>query len=51
MADAAGVAGPMGNAVTNEFARAIADGQADGFGPMPASFVAAMNGVAPTAPD
>ncbi len=51
MADAAGVANPMGNAVKNGFALAIADGRAAEFVPMLASFVAAMNGVALTRPD
>lgn len=45
MADAAGVANPMGNAVKNGFALAIAGGRAAEFVPMLATFVAAMNGV------
>ena len=45
MADAAGVANPMGNAVKNGFALAIADGRAAEFVPMLATFVAALNGV------
>ena len=45
MADAAGVANPMGNAVKNGFALAIADGRAAEFVPMLATFVAGLNGV------
>ena len=45
MADAAGVANPMGNAVKNGFALAIAGGRAQEFVPMLATFVAAMNGI------
>jgi 3-hydroxyisobutyrate dehydrogenase-like beta-hydroxyacid dehydrogenase len=45
MADAAHVANPMGNAVKNAFALAVAAGGAEDFVPMLATFVGAMNGV------
>ncbi len=45
MADVAGVANPMGNAVKNGFTLAIASGRAAEFVPMLATFVAGMNGI------
>lgn len=45
MADAAGIANPMGNAVKNAFTLAIAGGQAAEFVPMLSTFVAGLNGV------
>ena len=45
MADAAGVANPLGNAVKNSFALAGGAGQLDKFVPMLATFVAGVNGV------
>jgi 3-hydroxyisobutyrate dehydrogenase-like beta-hydroxyacid dehydrogenase len=46
MAEAAGVANPMGSAVKNYFALAEAAGRGEDYVPMLADFVAAMNGVA-----
>jgi len=45
MAEAAGIANPMGSAVNNYFALAEASGRGEDFVPMLADFVAAMNGV------
>lgn len=45
IADAAGIANPMGNAVKNAFTLAIAGGQAAEFVPMLSTFVAGLNGV------
>lgn len=45
MADAAGVANPMGNAVKNAFGLAVAAGKGQDFVPMLAENVAAANGV------
>jgi 3-hydroxyisobutyrate dehydrogenase-like beta-hydroxyacid dehydrogenase len=44
MADAAGVANPLGNAVKNAFALAVARGGAEDFVPMLATTVAELNG-------
>jgi hypothetical protein len=44
MADAAGLANPMGNAVKNSYALAVARGGADDYVPMLATAVGAMNG-------
>jgi 3-hydroxyisobutyrate dehydrogenase-like beta-hydroxyacid dehydrogenase len=44
MADAAGIANPMGNAVKNSFAGAVAKGGADDFVPMLTEAVAKANG-------
>lgn len=44
MADAAGIANPMGNAVKNSFAGAVAQGGADDFVPMLTEAVAKANG-------
>jgi 3-hydroxyisobutyrate dehydrogenase-like beta-hydroxyacid dehydrogenase len=46
MAEAAGIAIPMGSAVKNYFALAEAGGRGEDYVPMLADFVAAMNGVA-----
>ena len=45
MAEAAGIANPVGSAVKNYFAFAEASGRGEDFVPMLADFVAAMNGV------
>jgi 3-hydroxyisobutyrate dehydrogenase-like beta-hydroxyacid dehydrogenase len=45
MADAAGVANPMGNAVKNAFGLAVATGKGQDYVPMLAENVAAANGV------
>jgi 3-hydroxyisobutyrate dehydrogenase-like beta-hydroxyacid dehydrogenase len=45
MAEASGVANPMGSAVKNYFALAEAAGRGEDYVPMLADFVAAMNGV------
>jgi 3-hydroxyisobutyrate dehydrogenase-like beta-hydroxyacid dehydrogenase len=45
MAEAAGVANPVGSAVKNYFALAQASGRGEDFVPMLADFVAALNGV------
>jgi len=45
MADAAHLANPMGNAVKNAFAMAVAAGHAEDFVPMLATFIGALNGV------
>jgi 3-hydroxyisobutyrate dehydrogenase-like beta-hydroxyacid dehydrogenase len=45
MAEAAGIANPVGSAVKNYFALAQAAGRGDDFVPMLADFVAALNGV------
>ena len=44
MADAAGLANPMGNAVKNSYALAVAAGGADDYVPMLATAVAKLNG-------
>jgi 3-hydroxyisobutyrate dehydrogenase-like beta-hydroxyacid dehydrogenase len=46
MAEAAGIANPMGSAVKNYFALAEAAGRGEDFVPMLSDFVAAINGVA-----
>jgi 3-hydroxyisobutyrate dehydrogenase-like beta-hydroxyacid dehydrogenase len=46
MAEAAGIANPIGSAVKNYFALAQASGRGEDFVPMLADFVAALNGVA-----
>jgi len=45
MADAAHIANPMGNAVKNAFAMAVAAGGAESFVPMLPTFIGALNGV------
>jgi 3-hydroxyisobutyrate dehydrogenase-like beta-hydroxyacid dehydrogenase len=45
MADAAGVANPVGNAVKNAFAMAVAAGGAGDYVPMLATFIGRLNGV------
>lgn len=45
MADSVGLANPMGNAVKNNYALAVARGGADDYVPMLATAVGAMNGV------
>jgi 3-hydroxyisobutyrate dehydrogenase-like beta-hydroxyacid dehydrogenase len=45
MAEAAGVANPVGGAVKNYYAMAVADGRAEDFVPMLSDFVARLNGV------
>jgi 3-hydroxyisobutyrate dehydrogenase-like beta-hydroxyacid dehydrogenase len=45
MAEAAGIANPMGSAVKNYFALAEAAGRGEDYVPMLADFVAAMNGI------
>ena len=45
MADAAGVANPVGSAVTNTYAAALAAGKGEEFVPMLSDFVAAASGV------
>ncbi|MFZ4531825.1 MAG: NAD(P)-dependent oxidoreductase [Alsobacter sp.] len=45
MADAAGIANPVGNAVKNSYAYAVAAGKADHYVPMLASAVARQNGL------
>jgi 3-hydroxyisobutyrate dehydrogenase-like beta-hydroxyacid dehydrogenase len=52
MADAAGIANPMGNAVKNSFALAVNAGRGDDYVPMLSDVVAGLNGVslAPDAP-
>ncbi|MDJ1158375.1 NAD(P)-dependent oxidoreductase [Chelatococcus sp. SYSU_G07232] len=47
MADAAGLANPLGNAVKNSFALAVAAGRGDDYVPMLADIVADLNGIAP----
>ena len=44
MADAAGVANPVGAAVKNSFAMAVAGGRGQDFVPMISDFVAEQNG-------
>ena len=45
MADAAGIANPVGNAVKNSFAVAVAAGGPDDYVPMLPTFIGAVNGV------
>jgi 3-hydroxyisobutyrate dehydrogenase-like beta-hydroxyacid dehydrogenase len=45
MAEAAGVANPVGGAVKNYYAMAVADGRGEDFVPMLSDFVARLNGV------
>jgi 3-hydroxyisobutyrate dehydrogenase-like beta-hydroxyacid dehydrogenase len=45
MADAAGIANPVGNAVKNSFAMAVASGGAADYVPMLATFIGRLNGV------
>lgn len=48
MADAAGLANPLGNAVKNSFALAVGAGRGDDYVPMLADVVARLNGIDPT---
>jgi 3-hydroxyisobutyrate dehydrogenase-like beta-hydroxyacid dehydrogenase len=50
MAEAAGIANPVGSAVKNYFALAQASGRGEDFVPMLADFVAALNGVVLSTP-
>jgi 3-hydroxyisobutyrate dehydrogenase-like beta-hydroxyacid dehydrogenase len=45
VANAAGVPNPIGNAVKNSFARAVAAGKSEDYVPMLSDFIAAENGL------